>query len=105
MDDLALPPVAPQLDHTIQQEQELASAEDKKTARAYFHPAWERVEEIINEGIANASAPIDKKLSAEEYKVQGVANELYAGKLKEIMLRIKDAVRAVEADRKQEGGN
>lgn len=103
MDDSAIRPTAPQLDYTVEEQVEIASREDKQTAEAYFHPAWAKVEDMFVEAINKYSTKPDKSLTAEEYKIKGIADEQTANELKVILQRVGDAVSAVETDRRESG--
>lgn len=98
MDDQGIKPTAPLVDASVEEDQDqLASIHDKEVSKAYFHPAWIEVEKMFLEAFELCSQPVDPKLSAEEYKIEGISNTKVKAKLTEILARVKNAVEAVES--------
>lgn len=102
-DDQAVPVQGPMLDVEGENPEgdTLASQQDQDTAAAFFHPAWDKVAEIIHEGIVLCESPVDPKLSAEEYKIEGLSNAKVKAKLNEILIKVANAVSAVESTPKK----
>lgn len=111
-DDQAIPVQAPALAPIEGEDPEgdsLASQQDRETAEAFFHPAWSKVQQLFLDGIELCEQPVDPKLSAEEYKIEGLSNAKVKAKLQEILAKVADAVQAVEstpkeAKRRTQGG-
>ena len=96
MDDLALTPVAPQLEYTPEQEDQIVLAEDTKIADAYFHPAWAKVERMFKEELVSYQQATDPSLPADEYKITDLANKRAELTIKRVLQRVQDAVTTVE---------
>lgn len=109
MDDQGIRPTAPVLPKEIEEDgNELASQIDKDTAKAFFHPAWIKVEEMFKTTIKDCEEPVDPNLPAEEYKIQAMAQAALKNKLIEVLQRVEDAVSATESikpGRTTKGGN
>ena len=104
MDDFSVPPVAPSFIPEPELEDDVeALQEDQEKAKAYFHPAWAKVEEMFDkrcEELERISA-IDQKLNAEEFAIKAKANLAAAQIVKTIWIEVKNAVTAVsERERK-----
>lgn len=105
MDDFSLPPIAPQVEQElIEQEQELHQ-EDVRLADSYFHPSWAKVQDILNEVIeASRYGSANPNLPADEYKIEDLVNKRVAGQLQDLLVRIKNAVESVESTKRAKGG-
>lgn len=105
MDDFSLPPIAPQLEQElVEQEQELIQ-EDVQLADAYFHPAWAKVQATFDEFIKAAQYGCSKPdLPADEYKIEDQVNKRVASILTDVLVRIQNAVEAVESTKRTTGG-
>lgn len=101
MDDSALVPVAPQIEYTPEEEEQILTAEDQKTADAYFHPAWAKVEQMFNEELASFDTAIDANLPADEYKINDLANKKASLAINRVLQRVKDAVTTVESTKRK----
>lgn len=98
MDDYSLPPIAPGLDFTETQPDPELVSEDVKLSDSYFHPAWGKVQDLLTEKIdQTAYGTANANLTAEEYKIEDLVNKRVAKELKEILLRIQNAVESVES--------
>lgn len=98
MDDQAITPQAPQMEPEQAEEQAIDEAvvEEKKLASAYFHPAWDKVQDIINEELAALALFPSANLLAEEYKIEAVTRAKASLIIINLVDRIKHAVESVE---------
>lgn len=104
MDDQSLVPQAPVIDLPEAQEDQVLDTEDKKTAQAYTHPGWEKVEDMFNEELVSLSQPVDTKLEANEFKIESIANQKAAAAVKRIWGRVIDAVESTGTAKPTRGG-
>lgn len=104
-DDVAPIPTMPDIP-AIEEQQEEANHEDAKTAQAYWHPAWSKVQEMFeqkleayrtNGAIAHADVP------AQEFKIRLLTDAHVASVLEEIMEDVKRAVESVESTKRSGG--
>lgn len=105
MDDFSLPPIAPQIEQEIAEQEIELHQEDVKLADAYFHPSWAKVQEILNEVIdASRYGSANAKLPADEYKIEDLVNKRVAAQLQDLLVRIQNAVESVETIKRANGG-
>jgi len=99
MDDFSPKPIAPSFDYEEVEQEQVLDQETKQLADSYYHPAWIQVENMFVEELERLSLPVARNLPAEEYKIEGVANEKVAAVIKSIWKRVQDAVEATESKR------
>lgn len=99
MDDFSVPPSAPELEIAVTEDEQLDLRDDQELAKAYFHPAWAKVEELFKVSIEDLAsvASIDKNLPSDEYKVEAIANLKALAVISQIWGSVKDAVQATES--------
>ena len=96
MDDQGLTPIAPTLDNFDElPAEDKVSPIDVKISKAYFHPSWEGVEEMLMQEIEQLRLPVDEKKEANEFKIESIANRKAGDVLTKVVARVKDAVTAV----------
>lgn len=99
MSDLA--PEAPFMELRVEEQENVELQQDKETARAYFHPAWAKVEEMFLDEIASCDQKPDSELPADEYKIKSLADNQTKAALLTILERVQNAVTATEAGTSQ----
>lgn len=102
MDDYSPTPIAPSLDFVPEEETlETFLEKDQRVAKAYFHPQWDGVQDIIEEKIETLRLGcLDSTLPADEYKIEDLVNKRVAVHLKDILIQVQNAVTATEKRRK-----
>ena len=102
MDDYSPQPIAPSL--SLEPEEETLEnflEKDQRLAKSYFHGSWEAVQDIFEDKIeALRVGCLNADLSAEEYKIEDLANKRVALHLKDILVQVQNAVTATEKRRK-----
>ncbi len=98
MDDQGLVPQAPLQEPEVaeQEAQDDALIEDRKIAVVKSHPAWEKVEEMLQESIDQLSARPSANLIAEEYKIEDQSRAKAGVILINLLDRIHNAIESVE---------
>lgn len=102
-DDYSPAPVAPGLELIPEDEQfEELFTRDNRIAKAYFHPQWQGVQDILEDKIEVLRVGcLDASLPAEEYKIEDLANKRVAIHLKDVLVQVQNAVNATEQQRKK----
>lgn len=102
MDSYSPIPIAPQIDFMPEEEElETFLAKDQRISKAYFHPHWEGVQDLLEEKIeALRVGCLDSTLSAEEYKIEDLVNKRVAVHLKDVLVQVQNAVTSTEKRRK-----
>lgn len=84
----------------ISADQKQDETEDDKLAQAFWHPAWDKVAEILNtklEAYDGNNIEQYKDLAPNDFKATVLANQIIHNEIKSLMEDIKNAVEAVES--------
>ena len=98
-DDFSPRPIAPSLEMVNDEVQDkIFEQADIQTAKPYFHAAWESVEAQFNNRVEQLEniVSLDPKMSAEDLKIELLANIKAANVIKEVWIQVKNAVSAIE---------
>lgn len=103
MDDQAILPTEPDIQQTVVSDMAEANQSDLKTAQAYWHPAWSRVEQIFTERLAAYrlnGALAHQDVPSDEFKIRMLTDAHVASVIEEIMDEVKRAVDSVESTKR-----
>jgi hypothetical protein len=88
----------------VDQDQDDANVEINKRAAPYWHPAWERVQEVFEEFIAvhgTNSAELHAELPADEFKIRMIVDARASALVETLMEDVKSAVEQSEQQPKR----
>lgn len=106
-DDMAPIPVAPMAEvaPVIEEDQQADDTEDAKLAAAYWHPAWEKVQDKMQETLDSYGDPGNavayKDMPADEFKIKMLTEATVRAEWNKIMEDVKRAVQSVEQQQRK----